>query len=287
MRFTFLGTGTSAGIPAIGCDCAVCRSADPRDRRLRTSAAIRFADPAGQDRCIALDCGPDFRQQALRARLERLDAILFTHNHVDHTFGLDEVRRYNAMQRGPLDVYASAHTLEHLRRVYKHIFERAQNVNESFVAWLIAHQIEPGRPLELFGLRIDPLGLLHGRLPILGYRVDADPPLAQSPPGLLPLAYCTDVSGVAPETWPRLAGVRTLVLDALRHRRHPTHLTVAQAVDIARRIGAKRTWLVHMSHDLAHEATNRSLPPDIQLAFDGLELDAAGDPAGGPFGDAA
>ena len=274
MRLTFLGTGTSSGVPAIGCGCAVCRSQDPRDRRLRTSACLRFTDPSGQPRTILIDAGPDLREQSLRAGLDRVDAILLTHNHVDHTWGLDEVRRFNVLMDAPIDIYADAHTLEGLRRVYAHIFDRASNVQKSFVATLIAHRVHPGTAFELFGLRVTPLHLLHGRLPVLGYRFDQVARLSEPDEnnGVLPLAYCTDVSAVPPETWPHLRGLRTLVLDALRHRHHPTHLTVGQAVSVAHEVGAARTWFIHMSHDLPHEETDAELPEGMGLAWDGLEV---------------
>jgi len=275
MRFLFLGTGTSAGVPAIGCDCDTCTSDDPRDSRTRTAAAVRFTDPAGHDRVVLLDAGPDLRQQALRHRLTRCDAILFTHNHVDHTFGLDEVRRFNVVMRGPIDVFAERHTLDHLRRVYTHIFDHEKNVNDSFVATLIAHELDASRPLDLHGVRFTPIRLLHGRLPVLGYRIEPLSPRADD--AIFPLAYCTDVSGVPPESWRHLSGVRTLVLDALRHRHHPTHLTLDQAVDIATRVGASRTFFVHMAHDLRHATTQDTLPPGMFLAHDGLELSS--DPA--------
>ncbi|MBL8990880.1 MAG: MBL fold metallo-hydrolase [Phycisphaerae bacterium] len=274
MRFIFLGTGTSSGVPVIGCACAVCTSADPRDRRLRTGAALEFTDPQGRPRTILIDATPDLRQQVLERRIGRCDAVLFTHNHVDHTFGLDDIRRFNALQGGPIDVFADGHTLEHLRRVYKHIFEKEHNVNDSFVATLIAHAVAPGEPFDLFGLRITPLRLLHGRAEILGYRFDPPP---GSPAGPLPLAYCTDVNAIPPETWPRLRGLRTLVLDALRHRRHPTHFTVDEAVGVAERLSPQRTYFIHMTHDLPHEATDRSLPDGVRLAYDGLTLDGPGD----------
>src|SRR3954470_1884302 len=174
VRFIFLGTGTSAGIPAIACDCPVCTSTDPRDNRLRTAASVQFVDPTGEPRTILIDAGPDLRQQALRAGLTRCDAVLFTHNHVDHTFGLDEVRRFNAVMKRPIDIYAEPHTLEHLRRVYKHIFDRQHNVNDSFVATLVPHRLPPAEPLLLHGLRITPIRLLHDKLPILGFRLEPD-----------------------------------------------------------------------------------------------------------------
>ncbi len=275
MRFLFLGTGTSAGVPAIGCDCAVCTSDDPHDRRLRTSACMMFTDAAGAERVVLLDTSPDLREQALRARLKRCDAVLFTHNHVDHTFGLDEVRRFNAVMKAPIDIYAEPHTLDHLRRVYRHIFERDHNVNDSFVASLIAHPVEPGRPIDLFGVRFTPIRLLHGRLPIVGYRIEPAPGAPAPPAGPMPpfpLAYCTDVSAIPPESWSQLTGLRTLVLDALRTRHHPTHLTLDRAVEIAARVGAPSTYFVHMAHDLGHRQTNEALPGGMQLAHDGLEL---------------
>lgn len=283
MRFEFLGTGTSSGIPSIGCACEVCTSTDPRDTRLRTSAAVRYTDANGKARTILIDAGPDLRQQALAHRLDRCDAIVFTHNHVDHTFGLDEVRRFNVVMNAPVDVYAEPHTQEHLRRVYKHIFDRQANVNDSFVATLIMHTIEPsdvesGRALDVFGVRFTPIRLLHGRLPVLGFRISPGPGIAMGPDSPFPLAYCTDVSAVPPESWARLSGVKTLVLDALRHRHHPTHFTLAQAVNAANQVGAEATYFVHMSHDLGHAETQATLPEGMYLAHDGLVLGGDGMP---------
>ena len=271
MRFEFLGTGTSSGIPAIGCDCAVCTSGDPRNQRLRTGACLRFTDAGGQARVILIDAGPDLRQQALRAKLERVDAILFTHNHADHILGLDEVRRFNVLMHQPIPIYADQHTLESLRRVYAYIFDRHANVQDSFIASLVAFPIRPSVPFVLFGLTITPIPLLHGRLPILGFRFDPPPRAAPSP---LPLAYGTDVSGIPPESWPHFEGLNTLVLDALRHRKHPTHFTIGQAVNAAKNIGAGATYFVHMSHDIDHAQTESELPETIYLAYDGLVLDS-------------
>jgi phosphoribosyl 1,2-cyclic phosphate phosphodiesterase len=281
MRFIFLGTGTSAGIPTIACSCAVCTSTDPRDTRLRTGAAIQWVDPLGHDRTVLIDTTPDLRQQALRHRITRCDAVLFTHNHVDHTFGLDEVRRFNAVQRSPIDIYAEEHTLEHLRRVFKHIFESHNNINDSFVATLIAHRIEPDRPIDIHGLRFTPVRLLHGRLPIVGFRIEALPPAPDPTPihpepqtrqPFLPLAYCTDVSAIPPESWRHLRGLNTLVLDALRHRKHPTHFSLAEAVNAAGNIAAGQTWFVHIAHEMGHAATDAELPEGMKLAYDGLVL---------------
>lgn len=290
LEFIFLGTGTSAGVPIIACECAVCRSTDPRDKRTRTGAALRFTDGNGQPRVILIDATPDLREQALRHKLTRCDAILFTHNHVDHTFGLDEVRRFNAVMRSPIDIYADAHTMETLQRVYRHIFERDRNINDSFVATLLPHLIDVSsggtnsqsvpKTLDLFGLRITPLRLLHGRAPVLGFRIEeasqsASPhrQITRSPNHqILPLAWCTDVSAIPPETWPMLGGLNTLVLDLLRFRAHPTHFTYDEAVSAAEKIAAKQTWFVHMAHDIMHAEVDEGLPEQMHLGYDGLVL---------------
>ncbi len=278
MRFMFLGTGTSAGIPVIACDCPTCTSDDPRDVRTRTGACVQWIDPEGRERVVLIDTTPDLRAQALRHRLMRCDAVLYTHNHVDHVFGLDEVRRFNAVMQSPIDIFAEAHTMDALRRVYQHVFDQERNVNKSFVATLIPHEIEPEQTIDLWGLSFTPIRLLHGRLPILGYRIE--PSAMPTPPGpgagavpsWLPLAYCTDVSAVPPESWTRLEGLGTLVLDALRWKHHPTHLTVDQAVEMAGRIGAQQTWFVHMAHQVKHAETQERLPEGMSLAWDGLVL---------------
>jgi phosphoribosyl 1,2-cyclic phosphate phosphodiesterase len=227
--------------------------------------------------------------QAIRAGLMRCDAIFFTHNHVDHMFGLDEVRRFNAVQREPIEVIADEHTMASLRRVYQHIFERERNVNDSFVASLIPNtiperEIEAGVAIARWGMSFTPIRLLHGRLPVLGWRIErasVDRPAAtgalvhsgtQAVSSPLPLAYCTDISAVPTESWVRLRGLKTLVLDCLRERKHPTHLTIDEAVQIAGEVAAEQTYFVHMSHELPHEATNARLPETMRLAHDGLEL---------------
>jgi len=274
---TILGSGTSAGVPVIGCDCLTCTSDDPRDRRLRTSAMLRLRR-GDEERVILIDTSPDLREQALRQGLRRCDAILFTHSHVDHTFGLDEVRRFNAIMRTPIDIHADDHTLEHLHRVYRHIFDRDRNANDSFVATLIAHRLEAERaimPLPGWNLRALPVALLHGNLPVLGFRfdlVDDDGAPLATQPSPFPLAYCTDVSAFPPRTWRHLTGLRTLVLDALRYRSHPTHLTVDEAIDVAERVGAERTWFIHMTHDIRHAELAPKLPDGVALCHDGLVI---------------
>ena len=277
VKFIILGSGTSAGVPVIGCDCEVCRSNDPHDKRTRCAACLQFTDSLGQARTILIDASPDLRQQALRHDLIRCDAIVFTHNHVDHTFGLDDVRRFNAVMRAPIPIYADAHTMEFLHRVYRHIFDRANNINDSFVATLLPHLIDPDRSFDLHGVRFAPLKLLHGRLAVLGFRIEAlddrgqvAPRLKQPPP--LPLAYCTDVSAIPPETWPRLTGLNTLILDMLRYRKHSTHFTVDEAIAAAGEIGAEQSYFTHMTHDIRHAELDAKLPETMALSYDGLVI---------------
>jgi phosphoribosyl 1,2-cyclic phosphate phosphodiesterase len=275
LSFHFLGTGTSSGVPVVGCECPVCTSDDPRDNRLRCTACLQFTDAAGQERAILIDTSPDLREQVLRLKLKRCDGILYTHNHADHVFGLDEVRRFNVMMKAPIEIYADENTLQSLHRIYRYIFQREKNVNDSFVATLIPNLIDPDQPIDLHGLRFTPLRLLHGRLPILGFRIEAldeSGAIAEDQPAPLPLAYCTDVSAIPPDTWPQLVDLRTLVLDLLRYRHHPTHLTVDQAVEIAERVGADRTWFIHMTHDVRHAELDSQLPAGMNLAYDGLAL---------------
>lgn len=275
-RMIILGSGTSAGVPVIGCECAVCTSDDPRDHRTRPSGCLQFIDAGGAERVILIDAGPDLREQSLRHKLKRLDAILFTHNHVDHTFGLDDVRRFNAVMHAPIPIHGDERTLEHLHRVYRHIFEQHKNVNDSFVATLIANLIDEHRsPIDLHGVRATPLRLLHGKLPILGFRFDAleGDRIAARQPAPFPLAYCTDVSGIPPETWPQLRGLDTLVLNMLRFRKHPTHFSVDESLEAAGRIAARRTWFIHMNHEVKHAELDPQLPEGMRLSFDGLVID--------------
>ncbi len=274
-RLTILGTGTSSGVPAIGCQCKVCTSSDPRDRRSRTAGALQFTDPDGHARCILLDCGPDHREQALRAKLTRADEILVTHAHVDHVWGLDETRRYNVMQHGPIRLTSDAATLSSLRTIYSHILgsDRGPNGEDSWVADITTREIRPGEPFECFGLRVTAVELMHGRMPVLGFRLDAPGEADGACSPLFPLAWCTDVSSIPTASETALRGVSTLVLDALRDRPHPTHFTIAQAVEAAGRLGAGRTILVHLAHDFTHEELVARLPAGIEPGIDGLVVE--------------
>lgn len=272
LSLTFLGSGTSAGVPMIGCHCDVCTSTDPRDTRHRASAIVRYGDAkrpgTGNDgRTILIDTTPELRLAAIANGVDRVDAIMLTHAHADHVTGLDDLRRFNAVQQQPLDLYGEQPVLEQVGRMFEHIFNSKANLNRSFVATLCPLPIEPGEypehGLDMFGARWTPLRLMHGRLPILGYRIDLH---GRS------IAYCTDVSTIPESTWPSLAGVEVLVIDGLRHRHHPTHLTVERACQCVRRANARLGLLTHIAHDLGHAATEAELPDDIRLAYDGLTI---------------
>ncbi len=295
----FLGTGTSSGVPVIACACDTCRSSDPRDNRTRTGAALRWTDESGQPRVVLLDAGPDLRTQALRHNLWRADAILFTHSHVDHLFGLDDVRRFNVAMRSPIDIYAEERVWEALHRVYKHVFDKGSNINDSFVADLIERRIEDpdgantpdprsgrlpastggaAKPIDLHGMRFTPVRLLHGHLPILGFRIEPVPGtelarrVENSAHNPFPFAWCTDTSAIPPKSWQPLTGLRALALDGLRHRSHPTHFNLDRAIAAAQKLGADQTWLIHIAHEVLHERDEPDMPEGIRFAIDGLVL---------------
>jgi phosphoribosyl 1,2-cyclic phosphate phosphodiesterase len=246
----------------IGCDCGVCRSDDPRDTRLRPSIYVECDDGTR----VLVDTTPDLRQQALRHGIRRVDAVLFTHAHADHLMGLDEVRRFNILMGGPLPIFGDARTLANLRRTFAYVFEpdapKGGGVPDLRL-WTIGGRFCLGRAEVL------PIPIQHGRWHILGFR-------------WRDFAYLTDCNGIPEASMPLLEGLDVLVLDALRHRPHPTHFTVAQATAMARRIGARQTYFTHIAHELGHAATSATLPPDITLAHDGLTLDFNHDPADGP-----
>ncbi|MEI6474809.1 MAG: MBL fold metallo-hydrolase [Planctomycetota bacterium] len=276
VRFTLLGTGTSSGVPVIACDCATCTSTDERDRRTRVGAMLEFTDATGAPRVILIDCPPDHRAHALRHRIRRVDAILFTHSHVDHVFGLDDARLYNVSMKAPINLYAERTVIDELTRIYDHIFRPHRNVNKSFVADVVTSVVEPGRAVHLFGIDATPVRLLHGALPILGWRFDTavGTPNALPAPGTqaaLPIAYCTDVNAIPPESWAELAGLDVLVLDMLRERKHPTHFSLNESLDVAAQLGARRTVFTHMTHDVRHAELSARLPAGVELGYDGMQ----------------
>lgn len=248
MKLVVLGSGTSSGVPIPTCPCDVCRSDDPRDRRTRTSAWLTWGRTS-----IVIDTSSDFREQALRFDIPSIDAVLYTHAHADHILGLDDLRVYNWHRGGPIPAYASAETCAAVRRTFWYAFE--DDGHPSTKPAIDLNAVEG--PFELEGKRIVPVPVDHGPQRILGYRIDD-------------MAYLTDVSAVPDASLDLLAGLDALVLSALRERPHPTHMTLEQAIACARRIGAERTWFTHMSHEIAHAATEARLPDGIGLAYDGL-----------------
>jgi phosphoribosyl 1,2-cyclic phosphate phosphodiesterase len=258
---TFLGTGTSMGVPTLGCDCVVCTSADPRDRRLRPSVLLRWREHTeigGRERAVVIDTGPDFREQALRTSLTRVDAVFYTHSHADHILGMDDLRPLSFTvfrEGGPIPLYASPETTAVLERIYDYTFSP-----HSTYPTRARVQLHPlAERTAVHGVEFLRVPVLHGEMEIAGFRFGR-------------AAYLTDVSAIPESSFALLEGLDHLVLSALRHKPHPSHATVAQAVAWARRIGARQTWLTHIAHELGHEPTNRTLPEGIQLSYDGLSL---------------
>ncbi|MGY8823588.1 MAG: MBL fold metallo-hydrolase [Candidatus Latescibacterota bacterium] len=250
MKITFLGTGTSVGVPRIGCFCPVCTSDDPKNKRLRCALHIEHDGYS-----ILVDTGPDLRTQALAYGLNRVDAVLFTHGHADHLHGLDDVRCYCFDRDSPLPCHADARTIERIERVFDYAFEENAPSTTPQI-----ELVEIDGTFELFGLKIEPLSVYHGRLPVLAFRIGS-------------FAYVTDTNRIPQESMTQLQDLDVLVLDALRHKKHPTHFNVEQALEVVEELKPKRTYFTHMAHDLEHHATNAALPNHVQLAYDGLELE--------------
>lgn len=252
MRITFLGTGTSQGVPVIGCRCAVCRSLDFRDQRLRVAVHL----VTDTNHSLVIDAGPDFRQQMLRACVDRLDAILFTHEHKDHTAGLDDVRAYNFSQHRAMPVWAEPRVLAQLRQEFAYVFAEKKYPGTPS---LDLHEIRPG---EVFhpvpGLAVEPVRVLHHKLPVLGFRLGS-------------FAYVTDANFIAPEERARLRNLDVLVLNALRHEPHLSHFSLAEALAVIADLQPRRAYLTHISHMLGlHREVEHTLPPHVRLAYDGL-----------------
>ncbi len=251
LTITFLGTGTSHGIPMIGCDCDVCRSSDPRDRRNRPSAAVTLPD----GRVIVIDLPPEFRLAVLATGLPRVDAVLLTHGHADHIMGADDLRRFNNLSGASIDCYANAATIATIRRVFGYAERPYTNPDRPSVR---LHAIDG--PTEVAGVTVRPIALLHGRMEIFGYRIGR-------------FAYCTDVSAIPDRSWPLLDDLDLLVINALRYRPHPAHFSLAEALDAIERIAPRRALLTHIAHEISHEGTSAQLPANVEIAFDGQRVE--------------
>ena len=247
MKLTFLGTGTSCGVPTIGCQCRTCTSTDPHDKRLRCSVLLETEQTR-----LLIDCGPDFRQQIMPHPFRRIDGILITHAHYDHMGGMDDIRPY--CQFGEINVYADPIAREGMLQMLPYCFAEHRYPG---VPAIQLHEILPHLPFTLGDMEIVPFQVMHHDLPILGYRIGS-------------LAYITDMKTIAEEEIPYILGCDTLVVNALREKPHHSHQTLSEAVQFAQRIGARQTWLIHSSHDIGrHAEVNASLPVNIQLAYDG------------------
>lgn len=252
MKVTFLGTGTSTGVPVVGCGCGVCRSSDPRNHRLRQSALIETAGAT-----ILIDTTPDLRTQLLRRPVEWIDFILFTHSHADHMMGLDDIRPFNFFHRRSLTAFANRWTAEAIRNAFGYIWADTQIGGGK--PQLDLREIDG--PFEFAGVEVTPIPVTHGKWTILGFRIGD-------------FAYITDTNGIPPESLRLLDGVSVLALDGLRPSpHHPTHFTIPEAIEAARAVGADTTYLIHLSHDVDHETVTRDLPDGVELAFDGLVIE--------------
>ena len=249
-KITFLGTGTSHGIPVIACDCPVCCSDDPRNKRLRTSLLIALDN--GKN--IIIDTSVDFRQQCLSHDIRHVDAVLFTHCHADHVFGLDDIRRFNQLQQAVIPCYAQAHVVKELRRIFGYAFGEALQMGGGLPS-LELNTV--GGPFEACGLAVIPLRVMHGVAKVTAFRFGN-------------IAYVTDCSAIPEESIAQLTGLDVLILDALRERKHPTHFNLEEAIAMAQRLKARKTYFTHVAHQLDHEQTNRRLPEGMALAYDGL-----------------
>lgn len=249
---TVLGSGTSMGVPTLGCDCAVCLSSDPRDRRTRPSVMIEYAG-----KVVLIDTTPDFYGQAIRERITRLDAVFYTHTHADHILGIDDLRPLSyAHKPDKLPLFARPEAAAFLRKMFSYIFDA--NYKFGGLPLLELRPIEG--PVELFGARFEPVTLIHGETEIYGFRFGS-------------AAYLTDHSDIPEASFQKLEGLDILFLDALRHKPHPTHSTVENSLRIVDRLKPKRAFFTHICHDLGHEATNATLPENVRLAYDGLKLE--------------
>lgn len=249
---TFLGTGTSTGIPVIGCDCAVCASADPRDTRLRSSALIRFGATT-----ILIDTSPDLRAQLLRAGAARIDAVLYTHAHADHTAGLDELRRFNVLQSQRIPVWAEANTARDLQQRFAYAFDHS-------FSWfggkpdLDLNVFDRCRPFLAGGVAVQPVPVMHGTLPIVGFRIGQ-------------MAYVTDMKHISPESMDLVRNLDVLVVTALRKKPHPAHLSLSEALAVIAELRPQRAFLTHLAHDMGfHADVAADLPPEVRVAEDGL-----------------
>ncbi len=251
MKITFLGTGTSQGVPVIGCECDVCRSLDYRDKRLRVAVHVETDGTS-----LVIDTGPDFRQQMLRGRISKLDAVLLTHSHKDHIAGLDDVRAFNFLQKQGMPVYGTSHTLDQVKKEFYYAFAGERYPGTPIID---LHEIDE-KKFAVWGIEVIPLPVMHLRMPVLGFRIGD-------------FSYITDANFISDDTVAKLRGTKVLALNALQQEKHASHFTLEEAIGQAKRIGAAQTFFTHMSHKMGlHQTVNQALPPSVALAYDGLRI---------------
>jgi phosphoribosyl 1,2-cyclic phosphate phosphodiesterase len=255
---TLMGTGTSVGVPVIGCDCAVCQSDNPRNHRMRTSVLVTA--PAGN---FVIDTPPELRLQLVRERVKLVHGALFTHGHADHIYGLDDLRIFGHRLKQNIPLWCEPTVEEHLRQAFYYCFREPDPDSHKFAVPKLSFRPIGLDPFPVLGLNVRPIRLLHGRLPILGFRIGD-------------IAFCTDVSEIPEESVPLLEGLDVLVLDALREEPHPTHFSVSQSLEAIERLKPRRAFLTHVSHSLEYEETNAKLPDNVKLAYDGLRIPLTG-----------
>ncbi len=252
IRFLILGSGTSSGVPTISCQCSTCSSIDPKDKRLRTSLLVQSHQVS-----VVIDTTPDFRQQMLMYNINKIDGIVFTHGHFDHIGGLDDIRAYNYTTKQPVDIYLNKPTFERIRKVFYYIFEKQEQIGGGIP--LLNINFIDSEPFRIGDLDFIPLKLLHGKMEVLGFRISN-------------FAYCTDTNFIPDETMHKLEDVEVLVLDALRYDKHSTHFNLNEAIEVAKKINAKRTYFIHIAHQIKHSDCQKALPEGMFLAYDGMEI---------------
>lgn len=256
MKLKVLGCGTSTGVPLVGCNCKVCCSNDPKNYRDRTSVYIELNEHEG----ILVDASTDLRQQALKHGVKHVETVLYTHGHADHILGTEDLRVFNFISKQSIPCYGLPATLATIRSTFGYLFGDNTNYQGGMLTQLTLNEIAPYEPLTLFRTEVIPFLLYHGKMEVLGYRIGE-------------LAYATDCNVIPEKSFEVLKGVRYLILDGLRHESHRTHFTISQSIDAAQKIGAEKTYLIHMTHSIDYHETNAELPEGIELAYDGLQID--------------
>lgn len=253
MKITILGSGTSQGVPVIACDCEVCKSSNPKDKRLRTSVLIEY-----KGKVIVIDSGPDFRYQMLRANVKRLDALVFTHEHKDHVAGLDDIRAFNYVMKKKIPIYATTNVQYHLKQEFEYVFS---GMKYPGIPEVELHTIDKAKPFTIEGLEIIPIEVLHYKLPVLGFRIKD-------------FTYITDANYIDDNEKEKIKGTKTLIINALRKEKHISHFTMNEAISLIHELKPTTAYLTHISHQLGlHDAINKELPVDIFCAYDGLEME--------------